>query len=61
GVPSSIALAMGSGAPEGYIKVTSVRMQGLLLILFAKQVHLPFIRDIQSTYTRTGLFGYCLE
>lgn len=39
-------------------QVTSLRMQGLLLILFAKQVHLPFIRDIQSTYTRTGLFGY---
>ncbi|XP_005155333.2 inositol polyphosphate 5-phosphatase K isoform X2 [Danio rerio] len=51
-------LLMETLAPEGYIKVTSVRMQGLLLILFAKQVHLPFIRDIQSTYTRTGLFGY---
>ncbi|XP_051973834.1 inositol polyphosphate 5-phosphatase K-like isoform X2 [Xyrauchen texanus] len=51
-------LLMDTLAPKGYIKVTSVRMQGLLLILFAKQVHLPFIRDIQSTYTRTGLFGY---
>ncbi|XP_016421753.1 phosphatidylinositol 4,5-bisphosphate 5-phosphatase A-like [Sinocyclocheilus rhinocerous] len=51
-------LLMDTLAPMGYIKVTSVRMQGLLLILFAKQVHLPFIRDIQSTYTRTGLFGY---
>uniref|UniRef100_A0A673KJM2 Inositol polyphosphate 5-phosphatase K-like n=1 Tax=Sinocyclocheilus rhinocerous TaxID=307959 RepID=A0A673KJM2_9TELE len=49
---------MDTLAPMGYIKVTSVRMQGLLLILLAKQVHLPFIRDIQSTYTRTGLFGY---
>ncbi|XP_077098113.1 inositol polyphosphate 5-phosphatase K isoform X1 [Siphateles boraxobius] len=51
-------LFMDTLAPMGYIKVTSVRMQGLLLILFAKQAHLPFIRDIQSTYTRTGLFGY---
>ncbi|XP_016383928.1 inositol polyphosphate 5-phosphatase K-like isoform X2 [Sinocyclocheilus rhinocerous] len=51
-------LLMDTLAPMGYIKVTSVRMQGLLLILLAKQVHLPFIRDIQSTYTRTGLFGY---
>ncbi|KAK2871185.1 hypothetical protein Q8A67_023712 [Cirrhinus molitorella] len=51
-------LLMDTLAPMGFIKVTSVRMQGLLLILFAKQVHLPFIRDIQSTYTRTGLFGY---
>ncbi|XP_051540879.1 inositol polyphosphate 5-phosphatase K-like isoform X2 [Myxocyprinus asiaticus] len=51
-------LLMDTLAPKGYIKVISVRMQGLLLILFAKQVHLPFIRDIQSTYTCTGLFGY---
>ncbi|ROL54411.1 Phosphatidylinositol 4,5-bisphosphate 5-phosphatase A [Anabarilius grahami] len=51
-------LFMDTLGPMGYIKVTSMRMQGLLLILFAKQVHLPFIRDIQSTYTRTGLFGY---
>lgn len=40
------------------VQVTSVRMQGLLLLVFAKQVHLPFIRNIQSTYTRTGIFGY---
>ncbi|GAA6099778.1 inositol polyphosphate 5-phosphatase K [Tachysurus ichikawai] len=33
-------------------------MQGLLLLLFAKQTHLPFIRDLQTTYTRTGFFGY---
>ncbi|TRY83162.1 hypothetical protein DNTS_020664 [Danionella cerebrum] len=51
-------LLMDTLAPKGYIKVTSVRMQGLLLLLFAKQVHLPFIRDIQTTYTRTGLYGY---
>ncbi|XP_057176688.1 inositol polyphosphate 5-phosphatase K isoform X1 [Triplophysa rosa] len=50
-------LLMDTLAPNGYVKVTSVRMQGLLLLLFAKQIHLPFIRDIQSTYTRTGLFG----
>uniref|UniRef100_A0A671LQH9 Inositol polyphosphate-5-phosphatase Kb n=1 Tax=Sinocyclocheilus anshuiensis TaxID=1608454 RepID=A0A671LQH9_9TELE len=56
-------LLMDTLAPMGYIKVTSVRMQGLLLILFVKQVHLPFIRDIQSTYTRTvaaGLMHLCL-
>lgn len=39
-------------------QVTSVRMQGLLLLIFAKQVHLPYIRKIQTTYTRTGIFGY---
>lgn len=35
-----------------------MRMQGLLLLVFAKQLHLPFIRNIQATYTRTGFFGY---
>lgn len=39
-------------------QVTSVRMQGLLLLIFAKQIHLPYIRKIQTTYTRTGIFGY---
>uniref|UniRef100_A0A3Q4GP07 Inositol polyphosphate-5-phosphatase Kb n=1 Tax=Neolamprologus brichardi TaxID=32507 RepID=A0A3Q4GP07_NEOBR len=47
---------MNSLAPRGF--VTSVRMQGLLLLLFAKQIHLPYIRNIQTTYTRTGVFGY---
>ncbi|XP_005502061.2 inositol polyphosphate 5-phosphatase K isoform X2 [Columba livia] len=45
-------------APLGYIKLSSVRMQGLLLLIFVKHVHLPFIRDIHTQYTRTGLYGY---
>ncbi|XP_061461439.1 inositol polyphosphate 5-phosphatase K isoform X2 [Rhineura floridana] len=45
-------------SPLGYIKVSSIRMQGLLLLIFAKQAHLPFLRDIQSQFTRTGLYGY---
>ncbi|XP_026797505.3 inositol polyphosphate 5-phosphatase K [Pangasianodon hypophthalmus] len=51
-------LFMNTLVPNGFVKVTSVRMQGLLLLLFAKQAHLPFIRDMQTTYTRTGFFGY---
>ncbi|KAL0994969.1 hypothetical protein UPYG_G00130100 [Umbra pygmaea] len=51
-------LLMNTLAPKGYSKVSSVRMQGLLLLVFSKQDHLPFIRDIQTTYTRTGMFGY---
>ncbi|KPP74972.1 inositol polyphosphate 5-phosphatase K-like [Scleropages formosus] len=51
-------LFMATLGPLGYVKVTSIRMQGLLLLLFARQAHLPFIRDIQTTYTRTGFFGY---
>ncbi|XP_056266221.1 inositol polyphosphate 5-phosphatase K isoform X2 [Pseudoliparis swirei] len=49
---------MDTLGPRGFVKVTSMRMQGLLLLFFAKQCHLPFIRDIQTTYTRTGFFGY---
>ncbi|XP_047191479.1 inositol polyphosphate 5-phosphatase Ka isoform X3 [Scophthalmus maximus] len=49
---------MSTLAPRNYIKVSSIRMQGLLLLFFSKLQHLPFIRDIQATYTRTGIFGY---
>lgn len=51
-------LFMNTLAPLGYIKVSSIRMQGLLLLFFSKLHHVPFIRDIQTTYTRTGLYGY---
>ncbi|XP_014808828.1 PREDICTED: inositol polyphosphate 5-phosphatase K isoform X3 [Calidris pugnax] len=45
-------------SPLGYIKLSSVRMQGLLLLVFVKHVHLPFIRDVHTHYIRTGLYGY---
>ncbi|KAF0030262.1 hypothetical protein F2P81_016993 [Scophthalmus maximus] len=41
-------------SPDLYV----IGMQGLLLLFFSKLQHLPFIRDIQATYTRTGIFGY---
>lgn len=39
-------------------QVTSQRMQGLLLLIFAKYFHLPFLRSVQTETTRTGLGGY---
>ncbi|XP_013914868.1 PREDICTED: LOW QUALITY PROTEIN: inositol polyphosphate 5-phosphatase K [Thamnophis sirtalis] len=45
-------------APLGYVRVSSIRMQGILLLLFSKQAHLPFIRGVRSQFTRTGLHGY---
>ncbi|XP_028320992.1 inositol polyphosphate 5-phosphatase K-like isoform X3 [Gouania willdenowi] len=45
-------------APRKYVMVSSIRMQGLLLLFFSKLEHIAFIRDIQTMYTRTGLFGY---
>ncbi|XP_041664565.1 inositol polyphosphate 5-phosphatase Ka isoform X2 [Cheilinus undulatus] len=51
-------LFMTTLAPLNYVKVSSIRMQGLLLLFFSKLEHVPFIRDIRATYTRTGIFGY---
>uniref|UniRef100_H2M101 Inositol polyphosphate-5-phosphatase Ka n=2 Tax=Oryzias latipes TaxID=8090 RepID=H2M101_ORYLA len=51
-------LFMSTLAPRSCVKVSSIRMQGLLLLFFSKLEHVPFIRDIRATYTRTGIFGY---
>ncbi|XP_078106884.1 inositol polyphosphate 5-phosphatase K [Sander vitreus] len=45
-------------SPFGYVLVTSQRMQGLILLVFAKYFHLPFLRGVQTETTRTGLGGY---
>ncbi|XP_069617437.1 inositol polyphosphate 5-phosphatase K isoform X2 [Ranitomeya imitator] len=45
-------------APLGYVKISAIRMQGLLLLTFVKHKHIPFIQDIRSNYIRTGLYGY---
>ncbi|KAG8002253.1 Inositol polyphosphate 5-phosphatase K [Nibea albiflora] len=49
---------MSTLGPLDYVKVSSIRMQGLLLLVFSKLEHIPFIRDIQATYTRTGIYRY---
>ncbi|XP_006891079.1 PREDICTED: inositol polyphosphate 5-phosphatase K [Elephantulus edwardii] len=45
-------------SPLSFIKVSCVRMQGLLLLIFAKHQHLPFIQILSTKSTPTGLFGY---
>lgn len=42
---------------KGYIKLKSIRLQGLLTIVFSLRKHLLNIREIESEYTRTGLGG----
>ncbi|XP_038058902.1 phosphatidylinositol 4,5-bisphosphate 5-phosphatase A-like [Patiria miniata] len=42
---------------KGYVMVSSIRLQGIVQLLFARMVHLPFLRDIQTDFTRTGLGG----
>ncbi|XP_069788924.1 phosphatidylinositol 4,5-bisphosphate 5-phosphatase A isoform X2 [Narcine bancroftii] len=49
---------MDTLSPFGYVLVTSERMQGQLLLLFAKYYLLPNLQDIQTNCTRTGLGGY---
>ncbi|KAL6465760.1 hypothetical protein MHYP_G00258930 [Metynnis hypsauchen] len=50
-------VCMDTLSPFGYVLVTSQRMQGVLLLVFAKYFHLPFIRGVQTENTRTGLGG----
>ena len=40
-----------------YVKIKSVRLQGLLLNIYCLRKHLLNIREIESEYTRTGLSG----
>ncbi|XP_038183326.1 inositol polyphosphate 5-phosphatase K [Arvicola amphibius] len=41
-----------------FVKISQVRMQGLLLLVFAKYQHLPYIQIISTRSTPTGLYGY---
>ncbi|XP_004707363.2 inositol polyphosphate 5-phosphatase K isoform X1 [Echinops telfairi] len=45
-------------SPLSFMKVSCVRMQGLLLLIFAKHQHVPFIQILSTKSTPTGLFGY---
>lgn len=40
-----------------YVKVKTIRLQGLVLSLFCLKKHLLHLRDIQTQYTRTGFGG----
>lgn len=40
-----------------YIKIRTVKMVGLLLNVFCKRKHVPFLREMAISETRTGLLG----
>ncbi|XP_047141961.1 phosphatidylinositol 4,5-bisphosphate 5-phosphatase A isoform X1 [Hydra vulgaris] len=42
---------------KGIVMVESARMMGMLLIVAVKPIHLPFLREIRSTYTKTSFYG----
>lgn len=44
-------------APRNYIKLKTIRLQGLVLSVYALRKHLLNVREIESNYTRTGLSG----
>lgn len=40
-----------------YVKIKTIRLQGLVLSVFCLRKHLLNLRDIETNYTRTGLSG----
>ncbi|KAJ9598186.1 hypothetical protein L9F63_011124 [Diploptera punctata] len=44
-------------AAKDYVKVKTIRLQGLLLSLFCLRKHLLHLRDIETQYTKTGFGG----
>ncbi|XP_062870417.1 inositol polyphosphate 5-phosphatase K [Trichomycterus rosablanca] len=50
-------LCMDTLGRLGHVLVASQRMHGVLLLVFSKFCHLPFLRGIQTQSTRTGLGG----
>jgi len=48
----------GSLAPLGYVKVRSIRLVGIVLSMFCLVEKAPFIRGLETQYTRLGFGGY---
>ena len=44
-------------AKNEYVKIHTIRLVGILLSLYAKKAHLTSIRNVETSYTRTGLNG----
>lgn len=40
-----------------YVKIRTVKMVGLLLNVFCKRKHVPFLKEMAASETRTGLLG----
>lgn len=45
-------------APLGYVRVRSIRLVGIVLTMFCLGKHLPYLRGIETQYTRLGFAGY---
>jgi len=45
-------------AKRGFIKIKTIRLMGVVLSFFCLEKHVPYIRGIETQYTRLGLNGY---
>jgi len=45
-------------AKHGYIKIRAIRLVGLVLSMFCLEKHVPYLRGLETQYTRLGLNGY---
>lgn len=43
---------------RSYIKIKTIRLQGLVLSVFGLKKHLLNLREIETQYTRTGISGF---
>jgi len=48
----------GSLAPLGYVKVRSIRLVGIVLSMFCLIERVPYLRGLETQYTRLGFGGY---
>lgn len=44
--------------PAGFLKVRTIRLVGIILSLFCKKEHAPYLRELETQYTRLGFKGY---
>lgn len=42
---------------KGYVRIKTIRLQGIIIAAFSLRKHLLSIREIESEYTKTGLSG----
>lgn len=42
---------------QGYITAKSIRLQGILLLVYTQMKHVVHLREIEAQYTKTGLGG----
>jgi len=42
----------------GYIKIRSIKLLGMVLSMFCLEKHVPYLRGIETQYTRLGFNGY---